>query len=214
VLELYYSPIACSLAVHISLEEAGQPFVAHRIVLNEGQHLEPAYRAINPRARVPALRIDGTVVTEVPALLNYVSSLNPAAGLVPPPGTLQFARCFEWLAFLSSSVHVAYAQFRRPERFAPPDFACTDALVEQGRLNTRALFLEIDGRLESPWALGEQYSVADAYLFPFYLWGERVGLGMERDCPHWTRWKDRMLERPAVSRALEREGLQVASSRG
>jgi glutathione S-transferase len=131
----------------------------------------------------------------------------PGAGLVPLTGTIEYARCFEFLAFLSSSVHIGYAQFRRPGRFLPPDPAGEEAFVEQGRLNTRALYLEIERRIVDPWVLGPRYRMADAYLLPFYLWGPRLGLAMAEDCPRWTAWKDRMLERPAVRRALEREGI-------
>ena len=207
MLTLYHSPAACSLAVHIVLEETGIPFESVLVDLTSGAHRTPEYRAINPRERVPALAIDGDVVTEVPALLSYVSSLRPEAGLVPPPGTLAFARCFEWLAFLSSSVHIFYAQFRRPQRFLPPDFPDPDAFIEQGRVHTEALYREIEGRISGPWALGADYSLADPYLLPFFLWGGRVGLDMATDCPRWSEWKARMVARPAVARALAREGL-------
>lgn len=207
MLQLYYSPGACSLAPHVVLEEIEVPFEPRPVSLADGEHRTPEYRAINPRERVPALAVDGAVVTEVPALLTYLASLKPEAALIPPPGTLDFARCFEWLAFLSSSLHVAYAQFRRPERFLPPGFADPDAFVEQGRQNTRNFYLEVEGRLSGPWALGKAYSIADAYLLPFYLWAERVGLTMAQDCPRWAAWHGRMSERPAVRRALEREGL-------
>jgi glutathione S-transferase len=79
--------------------------------------------------------------------------------------------------------------------------------VEQGRLNTRALYLEIEQRIAGPWVLGSRYRIADAYLLPFYLWGPRLGFAMTADLPRWTAWKDRMIERPAVRRALDREGI-------
>ena len=208
MLKLYYSPIACSLAPHILLEELGLPFEPVRVSIPDGEHQRPEYLAVNPRGRVPALEVDGEIVTEVPTLLAFLASLRPEAGLVPQPGTLAFARCFEWLAFLSSSLHIAYAQFRRPERFLPPG-APAEPFSEHGRELTKALYLEIEQRLTGPWAVGEQYSIADPYLLPFYLWDVRVDLDVATHCPRWTAWKARVAERPAVQRAAQREGIEV-----
>ena len=206
---LYYAPTACSIAPHIALEEIGANFEARRIDLTSGQQTSPEYLAVNPAGRVPAMIIDSEVVTEVPALLTYIASRKPEAGLVPPPGTLAFARCFEWLGFLSSSLHVAYAQFRRPVRFLPGDSPHLNELSEQGRLNTIRFYHEVERRLVDGWAAGRDYSIADMYLFPFYTWAWRLELDMGRECPKWTAQFDRVKARPAVQRALEREGLQL-----
>ena len=209
MLKLYYSPIACSLAPHIVLEEIGVPFEAVRVSIPDGEHQQPAYLAINPRGRVPALAVNGEIVTEVPALLTYLASLADEPKLVPPPGTVEYARCFEWLAFLSSSLHIAYAQFRRPERFLPPGAKDVEAFTEQGREHTKSFYCEIEQRLTGPWAIGAQYSIADAYLLPFYLWDARVGLDVASACPRWTEWKERMRERSAVQRAARREEIEL-----
>ena len=154
---LYYAPTACSIAPHIALEEIGVPFEARRIDLGAGQQTSPDYLAVNPQGRVPALVIDGETVTEVPALLTYIASLAPEAGLAPPPGTLAFARCFEWLGFLSSSLHVAYAQFRRPGRFVAQGSPASDEVAEAGRLNCITAYREVERRLGSGWAAGDGY---------------------------------------------------------
>jgi glutathione S-transferase len=198
------------MAPHIVLEEIGVPFEGVSLSLADGDHEKPAYLAINPRGRVPALEVDGEVVTEVPALLTYLAGLRPDTKLVPPPATLEHARCFEWLAFLSSSLHVAYAQFRRPQRFLPPGASEVEAFTEQGREHTKTFYREIEQRLTGPWALGEQYSIVDPYLLPFYLWDVRVGLDVASACPRWTEWKARMVERPAVARVALREGVQLS----
>ncbi|HEV2746846.1 MAG TPA: glutathione binding-like protein [Allosphingosinicella sp.] len=204
---LYYSPGACSLAPHIVLEETGILFEARRVSIADGELRSADYRAINPKERVPALAVDGEVLTEVPALLAYLASLAPAAELVPPAGTVAFGRCFELMAFLSSSLHIAYAQLWRPERFLPEDFAGRGAFTEQGRKTVRRHSAEIEAGLGGEWALGPRYSIADAYLFPFYRWGVRIGLAMADEHPRWTAWKDRMIRRPAVIRAVGREGI-------
>ena len=206
---LYYAPTACSIAPHIALEEIGVPFEARRIDLAKGEQTSEAFLRVNPLGRVPAMIIDGAPVTELPALLTYIAGVKPEAGLVPPAGTLAFARCFEWLGFLSSSVHVAYAQFRRPARFVPDGSPAWDEVVEQGRLNTFAAYREVERRLGTGWAAGDEYSIADMYLFPFYTWAWRLELDMAAECPKWTALWQRVRQRPAVQRAVEREGLDL-----
>jgi glutathione S-transferase len=202
---LYYSPGACSLAPHVVLEEIGAPFEARRVAIAQGQHLLPEYLQINPRGRVPTLVIDGHPVSEAAAILVHLAHRHPASGLVPAEA-LANARCYEWLLFLASSVHIAYAQFWRPRRFLP---AGTDdsVLVASGKADIVRYVAEIEARVDSGWLVGDRFSIADAYLLPFYRWGVRIGLDMENSAPKWTRWKDRMLLRPAVLRALETEGI-------
>lgn len=210
MMKFYFSPGSCSLAPHIVLEEVGLPFDPCLIDLSKGDQRTPEYLAVNPRGRVPALAVEGTVITEAPALLSFIASCRPELRLIPTAATLEFARCYQLLAFLSSSVHVSYAQFLRPERFLPPGAHDRQSFVEQGRLNTRRLYLDIENQIGPEWLVGSIYTIADAYLFPFYLWGARLGLEMKADFPRWTSWRDRMLERPAVTRALDREGLVAA----
>jgi glutathione S-transferase len=202
---LYYSPGACSLAPHIVLEEIGEPFEARRVAIAEGKHLAPEYLRLNPRGRVPTLVIDGQPVTEAAAILLHLAHRHAALNLLSA-GALARARCFEWLLFLASSVHIAYAQLWRPRRFLPSE-ADAAALISSGRADIVRYNGEIEARIGSGWLLDEGFSIADAYLFPFYRWGVRIGLDMEASAPRWTRWKDRMLDRPAVRRALATEGI-------
>ena len=205
---LYYAPTACSIAPHIALEEIGVPFEARRIDLGKGEQTSEAFLRVNPLGRVPAMIIDGTPVTELPALLTYIASLKPEAGLVPPPGTLAYARCFEWLGFLSSSLHVAYAQFRRPGRFVAEGSPAWDEVSDAGRLNCIAAYREVERRLGSGWAAGDAYSIADINLFPFPGWAWRFDFDMASECPRWTALVERMMERPAVQRAVAREAAE------
>jgi len=206
---LYYAPTACSIAPHIAIEEIGVPFEARRIDLGKGEQSSPEFLALSPLGRVPTMIINGEAVTEVPALLTYVASLNPAAGLTPPPGSLAYARCFEWLGFLASSLHVAYAQFRRPQRFLPEESHSRDELVEQGRDNTIRFYREVERRLIGGWAAGDAYSIADMNLFPFFTWAWRLDFDVRAECPKWAALFDRVKDRPAVQRAVEREGISV-----
>ena len=202
---LYYAPTACSIAPHIALEEIGADFEARRIDLAKGEQTSPEYLKVNPRGRVPALVIDGQVVTEVPALLTYIAGLRPEAGLIPPPGTLAHARCFDWLGFLSSTLHVAYAQFRRPARFLREGSGCSDEVSDEGKRITKDLYREVEQRLGDRWAAGATYSIADMYLFPLHGWAWRFDVDAAAEYPKWTALVERMKERPAVQRVLARE---------
>src|ERR1700680_1478517 len=114
---LYYSPGACSMSAHIALEEVGTEYEPRVVKLAENQQRQPDYLAINPRGRVPVLVLaDGTVLTECAAILLYLARKFPKAKLWPDDPLAQ-ARCIEWLSWLASSVHVAFAQTRRPPRF-------------------------------------------------------------------------------------------------
>lgn len=211
-LTLFYSPGACSLASHIALEEAGADFTPSRIDFASTQQRSPGFLALNPKGRVPTLSDDGFIVTENPAILRYVARLYPDAGLWPHDPRDE-ARCTEWLAWCSSGLHVTYAHVRRPERYASSDTAKQD-VVETGRAATRAVWEAVERKLagsRSPWAAGDTYSVADPYVFTFWTWGRGKNLGydMARDFPAWTAHANRMGGRPAVQRALEREGIEA-----
>ena len=117
---LYYSPGACSLAVHIALEEIGAPFERREVSVARGETTQPDYLAVNPKARVPALAIAGEsrVLTELPAILTFLARQHPEANLLPSSNALDEARCHEWLAWLAGWVHgVGYGELWRPLRF-------------------------------------------------------------------------------------------------
>jgi glutathione S-transferase len=212
-LKLFYSPGACSLAPHIALEEAGADFEAVRLNFAEAEQRKPEYLAINPKGRVPALVERDWVLTENPAILAYIARRHPGAGLWPHDARDE-ARCLEWLAWIASTIHPAYAHVRRPERYVEDD-AAKAAVVAKGRETCRDLWTAVDRRLgPGPWAVGERFSVADPYLFVFWTWGggQTLGFDMARDFPNWTAHARRMGERPAVRNALEREGLRMPAS--
>ena len=206
MLELFYSPGACSLAPHIILEELGLKFERHPVLIAEGEQLSGDYLKVNPSGRVPALIADGRVVTEVPAILTYLATLKPNTNLLPPYGSVELARALELVAWLSSTLHIAYAQLWRPERFLP-ESADSTALVGHAGTLIQGHNAEVEAWITGPWALGNDYSIADAYLLPFYRWGNRIGLAMAVECPRWAAWTQRMLERPAVANTIRVEGI-------
>jgi glutathione S-transferase len=211
-LTLFYSPGACSLASHIALEESGLAFEPRRVDFAKAEQRSPEYLRINPKGRVPALADDGFVVTENPAILRYVARKAPEAWLWPDDPRAD-AACAEWCAWCSSGIHVAYAHVRRAERYATSEAGQAE-VIEKGRATVREVWEQVERKLAAagaPWAAGERYSAADPYLLVFWNWGRGAVLGydMARDFPAWTAHARRMGGRPAVRRALEREGIAL-----
>lgn len=218
---LYHSPGSCSLAPHILLEEIGAPY-ALELVSSRGERdgamtATEAWRAVNPKGRVPALLgVPGDIggapdlLTEAPAILFYLAARHPGSGLLPA-APAAMARCLEWTNWLSGAVHgQSFGQIWRPHRFSA-DEAALPAIREQGRRNLAGQYdyierLFADGR---DWAVPGGYSLVDPYLLVFFLWGRRVGFDLRRDCPAWAAGTERVLARPAVQRALAQEEIAL-----
>jgi glutathione S-transferase len=207
MLKLFYSSGACSLVTHIALEEAGAEFEPVRVVLAEGQHLKPEYLDINPHARVPALATDGGVVTENIAILNLIADLFDAPGSVPRDDPIAAARCNELLGWFASSVHISFAQIWRGERFTD-DQALWPAIKEGGFKALEKQFSEIEQLSGDSWLVEGRFTAADSYALTFFRWGRRIGMDMS-GYPAWAGLNRQVLDRPAVQRVLDREGLKA-----
>jgi glutathione S-transferase len=206
MLKLFYSPGACSLAPHIVLEEIGGPHELERVGLREGAQRAPAYLAINPKGRVPALVTDRGVLTENPAILAYLAQSFPQAELAPLDDAFAFAKMQGFNGFLSSTVHVAFAHAFRPERYADGD-AAAQAMQAKAPAALADAFALIEETLadDRPYVLGERYSVADPYLLVFSRWLDGRGLGSLAGFPKTAAHLARVSQRPAAVRALARE---------
>lgn len=204
MLTLYYAPGACSLAAHIVLEESGEKYEARRVDLAKGEQRTDAYLKIHPLGRVPALILDnGEPLTENTAILPY---LGKRYGLWPKDAIAE-AKALSLVGFFASSVHPAHAHISRPERYAS-DKAMFPNIQEQGKKTFLALLQQTDGMLAGRQWFSDQYSALDAYGFTFYTWGVRRELPMA-EMKHFTAFKDRMLQRPAVRRVVEDENVKV-----
>jgi glutathione S-transferase len=196
-MRLYILPGACSLAPNIALREAGIPFELVRV--SHRTHKTPDgvdLNEINSKGYVPALVLDsGEVLTENAALLQYIADLNPAAKLAPPIGTLERYRLAEWLAYINSEIHKAFSPL-----FAPD--ASHDA---RARLTKRVgwLALQLGSK---PYLLGEQFTVADAYLFVVLNWSGLVSFDLS-PWPNLMAFQGRVAARPHVIEAMTAEGL-------
>lgn len=208
--KLYYSPGACSMAVHIVLEELGVPYELELVSVQSGATSGPAYLAVNPKGRVPALQRNNEILTEVGAILAYLAQSHQESPLFPsdPWGA---ARCQEWLSWLSSEVHPAFAQVWRPERFVRTAAYQPD-VQEKGRANVLARLSEIEAQLASVerYVLGQNYTVVDPYLLVYFGWGRYVGMNMA-EYPAFARHAALVSSREAVRRVLIQEGLLKAA---
>lgn len=204
----FYSPGACSLVPHIALEEAGAEFDAVRTAIAEKAHMRPEYLAINPRGLVPAIEIDGSVITENIAVLAWIGHRWPRSGQLPLDDLPALARVFELLSWFATSVH--HGGFGPIFRARAAGIERPEAALAEDRERLRGLFGEMDGLLaRGPWLLGERYSIADPYPLTFRRWARRLELEVSAHA-RWTAHTARMIERPAVLRALQREGLDPA----
>ena len=206
---LYYSPGSCSLAPHIVLNEIGQPFELRKFATADRANYSAEYLAINPRGRIPALQIDNFVLTENPAILAYLGRRFPSARLYPADFPETEARCLELLAWSSNTVHVAYAQLFRPERFVPSE-QYYPPVKECGRINYERCLNEIEKRLQcQEYALGALFTVVDPFWLVFYRWGMRSSYDMRNKFPAYTAYAERLCNRSSVQRSLTAEGISV-----
>ncbi|MFY3385760.1 glutathione S-transferase family protein [Paracidovorax sp. MALMAid1276] len=200
-LTLYYTPGTCAQAVRIALEEAGAPYTLVRVDFAAGQQRTPEYLAVNPKGRVPALATPQGTLTETPALLAYVAQCFPEARLAPtdPHG---FARLQEFHSYLASTVHIAHAHRPRASRWAdePEAQAAMQRKVPQNMADCFD-FIESQYLRGGPWVMGEQYTVADGYLFTIGTWLQSDGVDIAR-FPQVLAHAQRVQQRPAVQRAL------------
>lgn len=200
-MKLYYSPGACSLSPHIALHEAGLTFDLALASTKTKKLADGSdYRAINPKGQVPALALDnGEVLTEGPAIVQYIADLAPESGLAPAAGTLARYRLMEWLNYITSELHKSFTPLFTP------------GTSDEVKAQTQARLLErlgwIDEKLAGKsYLMGEQFSVADGYLFTVANWTNFVGMSLAH-LPNLSAFMARVAARPAVQAALKAEGL-------
>jgi glutathione S-transferase len=204
MLRLYYSPGACSLASLIALEESGLPFEAKRVDFSKAEQQTPEYLRLNPKGRVPILVADKGVITETPAILAYIAQIATKARLAPLDDLFEFAMMQSFNSYLCSTVHVNHAHGRRGYRWTDDEAARETMKAKVSQTMGESLELIEKSMFRSPWVMGKDYSVADAYLFTMFGWAKGDGVDLDR-LPRLGEHRARMLERPAVQRARETE---------
>jgi glutathione S-transferase len=204
-MKLYHSPGACSLAVHIALREAGQPFDLHKVDLATHRLADGSdYRAINPRGYVPLLELDdASRHTEVAALLQYVADSEPSHALLPEAGPalrLDRLAVLEWVGFVATELHKVFSPWLwRAETADSTRQACRDKLALR--------FAELDRHLaQRQWLALDRFTIADAYAFTIVNWANFLHIDL-KPYPNLRAYLARVAQRPAVRAALVAEGL-------
>jgi glutathione S-transferase len=200
-MKLYYSPGACSLSPHIVAREAGLPIELQKVNTKD-KTMEGGgdFWKINPRGYVPVLELDdGEILTEGPAIVQYLADQKPEASLAPKAGTFARYRLQEWLNFLTSEVHKQFSPLFKPN--TPEEYK---AIAKQN-LATRFDWLDqqLAGR---DYLMGKQFSVADAYAFVLLGWTKPTQIDLAK-WPNLTAFHKRVGARPKVKQAMQAEGL-------
>ncbi len=203
-MKLYYAPGACSLSPHIALREAGLNFDMVKVDLATKEIAGGGdYRRVNPKGYVPALQLDdGQVLTEGPAIVQYIADLRPSMGLAPANGTLERYRLQEWLNFVTSEMHKSYGALFGPT--VPEDYKTQLRERIAGRLGP---LNELLGKQD--YLTGARFSVADGYLFTVLNWSQWTEVDLS-PFPNLQAYLKRVAARPKVKDALEAEGLLKA----
>lgn len=199
-MKLYYSPGASSLAPHIALREAERTFDLVRVDLRTHRtSTDVDYYSINPKGYVPALQVDGLVLTEIGVILQYIADLVPDRALAPPQGTIARYHLQEWLFFISGEIHKQFGPLFSPETPAPT------AARLRGKIAERFTYLN-EVLVQHAYLMGETFGVADAYLFVMLRWCERFGIDLHL-WENLDNFFQRVSGRPSVHTALLAEGL-------
>lgn len=200
-MKLYFSPGACSLSPHIILHETGLPFTTEKVDLRSKQTASGAdYAAINPKGYVPALETDdGVLLTEGPAIVQYLADKVPEKNLAPAIGSIERYQLMGWLNFIGTEIHKNYSPLFNP---ASPDESKSNA---RANLTKRYDYVErmLEGR---EYLVGTGFSVADGYLFVVTNWAGNLKLDLSA-FPNIAAFQKRISARPAVQQAMKAEGL-------
>jgi glutathione S-transferase len=200
-MKLYYSPGACSLSPHIALRESGLAF--EPVLASTKSHkLQDGtdYYTINPLGYVPLLELDdGTRLTEGPAIVQYIADQVPAKNLAPANGTLARYKLQSWLTFVGTEVHKGFSPLFNPA--TPAEYKT----IVADRLKSRLKW--VDGQLAGKqYLMGDQFTVADGYLFVVTNWAKPLSLDIS-DLANLAAYRERVAARPAVQEAMKAEGL-------
>ena len=200
-MKLYYAPGACSLSPHIALREAGLDFSLEKVDLKAKKTAAGGdFLAVNAKGYVPALQLDnGEVLTEGPAIVQFIADQRPQSGLAPAAGTPERYRLAEWLGFINSEIHKSFSPLFNPD--AAPQWK------DAARANIAKRLDFIERHLEGKqYLMGERFTVADGYLFTVLNWSGWTKFDLSK-WPRVQAYLARIAQRPKVREALAAEGL-------
>jgi glutathione S-transferase len=200
-MKLYYSPGACSLSPHIVAREAGIDVQLEKVDTKSHTFGGGSdYYKVNPKGYVPALEIKpGEVLTEGPAIVQYLGDQKPQSGLVPPAGSMERYRLQEMLGYINSEIHKTYSPLF--SKTTPPE------VVDERKAYLRKRYAYLEGMLAaSEYLFGNKFGAADAYLFTVTNWAPHVKLDLA-EFKNIQAFQKRVAARPAVKQAMQEEGL-------
>jgi glutathione S-transferase len=200
-MKLYYSPGACSLSPHIALHESGLTFEAVPAPTKTHQLPDGTdYYTINPLGYVPLLELDnGERLREGPAIVQYIADQAAGKNLAPANGTMARYRLQEWLTFIGTELHKGFSPLFNPAMPAEAKTIASDKVLSRLKW--------LDGELKGKnYLMGEDFSVADGYLFTVTNWAPKVGVDIS-GLANLAAYRARVAARPGVQAALKAEGL-------
>jgi glutathione S-transferase len=200
-MKLYYSPGACSLSPHIVLREAGIPFTLVKTDIGTKKTETGAdYLTINSKGAVPALQLDdGRVLTEGPAITQYIADQKPESGLAPRAGTFERYQLMEILNYITSEVHKGFSPLFNPKISA--DWKASALANLSKKFDWLSTFLK-----GKDYLMGNTFTVADAYLFATLNWSGHLQIDLSK-WPVLSAYHARVAQRPKVQEAMQAEGL-------
>lgn len=208
--KLFYYPSNASMAPHIVLEETGQPFELVLVDRTQGAHKSAEYLQLNPNGLIPVLVDGDSVLYETAAICLHLADTHPASRLAPELGTPARAQFYKWLMWLTNTLQASLILYFYPERWVDANNATgADQIRAHAEAKISALIDQLDTQLVAsggPWLLGRQYTVLDPYTLMLCRWTR----GFARPAREWPllgAYLQRVLERPAVQRAIRTEGL-------
>jgi glutathione S-transferase len=210
-LHLYYCPGTCSFVPHVMLElvkeSKGQDFSSTMITLRTGEHLKPEYQAINPRSQVPALIVDGQLVTQVVAITNFLNEAFPEAKIFPSD-PMEKAQALSMFVWMNNTVHPTFTRVFRSERFG--DEAGKDGVKAMALEMFKTQLIEIDKLVADgrPFICGNQLSPADLYAVAFIRWAGMAGIN-PANYPQYQRYATAIAALPVVARIMTKEGINL-----
>jgi len=203
---LWIAPGACSGAPHILIREAGIDF--DTVLINVKPGFPEEHRHINPKGRVPILKLGDEIITEVPAIMTAISQLAPDRHLLGKTN-LEIVRTYEWLNWLSGTLHAqAFGMVRRTYRFSD-DPETYDSIRVKGRKTVEEGLQYIEEKLQGDHAVGDSFTAVDGFLLVVYRWGNQLEFDMREKYPKFTRLAEKNLERDSVKAAFREEDITL-----
>lgn len=209
-LHLYFCPGTCSFVAHLALELAkessGQDYQSTLINLRNGDHLKPEFKAINPRMQVPALQVDGQLLTQLIAIIEFIDTTFPQAHIFPK-NAFEKAEALSTLAWMNNTVHPTFTRIFRPERFGGDQ--AKDAVKAVALESFKSYLAEIDSMTVSKeYICGNMLTPADIYTIAFIRWAGMAGIDPSQ-YQNYQKYVQKLVQKPVVKRIMDKEQINL-----